>query len=55
MRARVPKVKGSDTLMKAQALMQEAGMRALPVVDKGKVKGVVTLEDIGRVYSMAHE
>lgn len=53
MRTRVPKVKASDSLVRAQALMQEAGVRALPVVDGGAVKGVVTLEDIGRVYSLA--
>lgn len=52
MRAKVPKTRETDTLMKAQGLMHEAGLRALPVVRNGAVVGVITLEDIGRVYAM---
>jgi Zn-dependent protease/CBS domain-containing protein len=54
MRTKIPRLKETDSLMKAQAVMQASGVRALPVLDGGRVKGVVTLEDIGRVYSLAH-
>lgn len=52
MHPKVPKVKEADSLMKAQALMHEAGLRALPVFRDGSVVGVITVEDIGRVYAM---
>jgi CBS domain-containing protein len=32
--------------------MEESRLRALPVVRDGAAVGVVTLEDIGRVYSL---
>lgn len=54
MRVDFPRLKDTDSLIKAQDLMQESGMRALPVVTKeGMASGVVTLEDIGRIYSVA--
>lgn len=52
MRRTFPKVGQADALVKVQKIMQESQMRALPVVAGGKAVGVVTLEDIGRVYSM---
>jgi len=52
MRVKVPKVRESDSLMKAQAMMHEAGLRALPVFKGNEMAGVITLEDIGRVYAM---
>lgn len=41
-----------DSLDKAQRIMQEFNMRALPVVRGEATIGVVTIEDISRVYSM---
>lgn len=52
MRKDFPKAKDTDTLVKVQNLMNEKQVRALPVVNNGKVLGVVTLEDVGRVYSL---
>ncbi len=52
MRTKVPKAKDTDSLMKAQSLMHEAGLRALPVLKNGVLAGVITVEDIGRIYSM---
>lgn len=53
MRKEFPRVKDSDLLTKVQDIMAENNLRALPVMKDDRVMGVVTLEDIGRVYSMA--
>jgi len=55
MRTSFPKVKDTDPLLKAQNIMNEKGVRALPVMGYDEVVGVVTLEDIGRVYAMASQ
>jgi len=55
MRTKVPKVRQADSLIKVQHIMQETGLRALPVLKDDKVIGVVTLEDVGRVYAMASQ
>lgn len=53
MRKDFPRAKDTDSLIKAQIIMQENEMRAIPVVKDSQVLGVITLEDIGRVYAMA--
>lgn len=55
MRKDFPKVAETDLLTKAQKVMQENGMRALPVMKNGAPVGVITLEDIGRVYTIASQ
>ena len=52
MRKAFPRLNAQDTLMKAQAVMHENDMKALPVFTGGEVVGVVTLEDVGRIYAM---
>jgi len=52
MRRGFPKVKDTDSLVKAQNIMHENEIRALPVMRSDEVIGVVTIEDIGRVYGM---
>ncbi|MFA6142564.1 MAG: site-2 protease family protein [Candidatus Omnitrophota bacterium] len=52
MRKDFPTAKDSDSLVKAQKIMYEKSVRALPVMCKDVVAGVVTLEDIGRIYAM---
>ncbi len=52
MRPEFPKVKDTDSLIKAQNAMSESGCRALPVFRNNEVVGIITIEDIGRVYSM---
>ncbi len=52
MRTDFPMVKDIDTLAKAQIIMQENNIKAVPVQRNGEVIGVITLEDVGRVYSM---
>lgn len=55
MRHTFPRVRDTDSLIKAQDVMQAHTVRALPVMKADKVIGVVTLEDIGRVYAIASE
>ena len=47
-----PVLREFDSLDKAQNIMQENNIKALPVVKAGSVIGVVTIEDITRVYSL---
>ncbi len=52
MRKDFPRAGEDDTLMKAKALMEEKDIRALPVFRGDVVTGVITLEDISRVYAL---
>ncbi len=52
MRTNVPTVTSEDKLTKVQRIMEENQIKALPVVRGSVICGVVTLEDIGRVYSI---
>ena len=52
MREDTPILRENDSLDKAQGLMQESNLRALPVMKNGGVVGVITVEDISRVYSV---
>ena len=55
MRKEFPRIADTDLLIKAQKLMDESGLRAIPVERGKEIVGVVTLEDIGRVYSIASQ
>lgn len=52
MRKDFPKAKDTDSLTKIQGIMQEQGVRSLPVVRGDEAIGVITIEDIGKVYAM---
>ncbi|MBN1354478.1 MAG: CBS domain-containing protein, partial [Candidatus Omnitrophica bacterium] len=52
MRNDVPVLRESDPLDKAQNKMQEYSIKALPVMRGESVIGVVTIEDISRVYTV---
>jgi Zn-dependent protease/CBS domain-containing protein len=52
MRTNVPAVTPEDKLLKVQRIMEENQIKALPVVRSSAVCGVISLEDIGRVYSI---
>ena len=52
MRTNVPQVTEYKTLDDVQNIMQNSELKALPVLRKGKVVGVITTDDISRVYSM---
>ena len=55
MRKVFPTLKDSDHLIKVQNVMHEKGMRALPVLKDGEVVGIVTIEDISRVYALSSQ
>ena len=52
MRKDFPRANEGDTLVRAQALMEENNIRALPVFRGDRVMGVVSLDDISRVYAL---
>ncbi|MFH0839615.1 MAG: site-2 protease family protein [Candidatus Omnitrophota bacterium] len=52
MRTDLPAVKPEEKLLKAQKIMEENEVRALPVMSDGRLKGIITLEDIFRAYSV---
>jgi predicted transcriptional regulator len=52
MRTNVPEVSEYKTLDEVQNIMQGNELKALPVLRDGKVVGVITTDDISRVYSM---
>lgn len=52
MRTNVPPVTPEDKLLKVQRIMEENQIKALPVMRHSVVCGIVTLEDIGRIYSI---
>lgn len=52
MRTNIPPVTPEDKLLKVQQIMEENQIKALPVVRNSVVCGIITLEDIGRVYSI---
>lgn len=50
--SKFPTLRPSDRLAKAQLIMEKNKLLVVPVVEKGKLYGIITLEDISRVYSM---
>ncbi|MDD5679985.1 MAG: site-2 protease family protein [Candidatus Omnitrophica bacterium] len=52
MRTDLPVITPEDKLLKVQGIMEESQVRALPVISNGRLSGIVTLEDIFRIYSM---
>ncbi|MFH1552150.1 MAG: site-2 protease family protein [Candidatus Omnitrophota bacterium] len=55
MRRDIPTVDVSARLNIVQKLMQKHGTNAMPVKKSGKIVGIVTLDDINRVYIMVSE
>jgi stage IV sporulation protein FB len=52
MRTDFPVIKDTDSLARAQDVMNEKSARAMPVMRDGHVAGIITLEDIGRAYAV---
>lgn len=52
MRTDIPSVTPEDKLLRVQLIMEQNQLKALPVTRNSVVQGVVTLEDIGRIYSI---
>jgi CBS domain-containing protein len=51
MRQEFPRVTTEDTVAKAWRLMATSGWRALPVVQDGRLLGMVTVQQIGEIYA----
>ncbi len=47
-----PQVHPQDNLIDVYKIMQGSGFKALPVVSEGSPVGLITLEDIGRIYAI---
>lgn len=52
MRTDLPAVKPEEKLLNTQKIMEENEVRALPVMLDGHLKGIITIEDIFRAYSV---
>ena len=50
MRKEFPTVTINDSLIKTHKLMEEWQVKAIPVLKQNQVVGIVSLEDISRVY-----
>ena len=50
MKTNFPTVDINESLIKAHRLMEEWQVKAIPVLNRGRVVGIVSLEDISRVY-----
>ncbi len=42
----------SDSLTKIHKLMEESGLRAIPIMEAGKLAGLITMEDLGKIYAL---
>lgn len=51
MQREFPAVSPDDPLLRAQQLIAQTGLRALPVFDQGYFLGLISLEDINRAYA----
>lgn len=50
MRKDFPVVRAGDPLVKAHKLMEERQIKAIPVLNRTQIAGIISLEDISRVY-----
>lgn len=41
-----------DSLTKIHRLMEESGLRAIPIMEQGRLVGLVTMEDLGKIYAL---
>ena len=55
MRTEFPTVSPEDFLSDVQKIMEESQLKALPVIKNKKPLGVISLEDISRVYSVMRD
>ncbi|MBD3378893.1 MAG: CBS domain-containing protein [Candidatus Omnitrophica bacterium] len=55
MRTDIPPVSASTPLDRLQKIMQDHNTSALPVEENGRITGVVTLDDVNRLYIMLTE
>lgn len=47
-----PTASASDSLTKIYGLMDASGIRAIPIMEQGKLLGLITMEDLGKIYAL---
>ncbi len=47
-----PSASPADSLTKIHKLMEESGLRAIPIMEAGKLVGLITMEDLGKIYAL---
>lgn len=47
-----PSASPADSLTKIHKLMEESGLRAIPIMEQGKLVGLITMEDLGKIYAL---
>ena len=52
LRRDVPLVQAGDSLMRVYQLMEQSGWKSLPVMHEGRLLGMITVDDLSRVYAV---
>lgn len=52
MRKKFPSASSRDPLTKIHKLMEESNLKAIPIMDGGQLVGIITMEDLGKIYSL---
>jgi len=52
MRTNFPVVDLSDSLLHVQQLIAQSGVKAVPVVEDGSFRGLITLDNINATYTL---
>lgn len=52
MRRDFPSAGPRDSLIKVHKLMEESNLKAVPIIEEGRLAGVITMEDLGKIYSL---
>lgn len=47
-----PAASPSDSLTKIHKLMEGSGLRAIPIMEAGRLVGLITMEDLGKIYAL---
>ncbi|KPK42585.1 MAG: hypothetical protein AMJ78_01875 [Omnitrophica WOR_2 bacterium SM23_29] len=52
MRKDFPSASPRDSLTRIHKLMEESSLRAIPIIESGHLVGIITMEDLSKVYSL---
>lgn len=52
MRRDFPSAGLRDPLTRIQNLMEEFNLKAIPIIEEGRLAGIITMEDLGKIYSL---
>jgi CBS domain-containing protein len=54
MRTDFPRIDLDDQVVEVLQKMRGSGFKAVPILERGKLAGMLSLEDISEVYSLLH-